>query len=193
MSDQPSRRARLQLVGLLLVFAAPVLAAYGYYYFGPTTAGRSYGELLAVGPLPDVSLPRDNEPPMAWSALRGKWLLVMVDGGDCPASCRDKLYRIRQIRLALGKDQDRLDRVWLLSDGQPRPDDLPGEYAGTRIFRAQGSPLLSALPEPEGVSSRDEFWLVDPLGNLVLRYPREFDPKRVIKDLERLLKVSQIG
>ena len=115
----------------------------------------------------------------------------MVDSGTCDDWCRRKLYIMRQVRLTQGKDMDRVERAWLLDDAAAPAAVLVSEYAGTYLLQAPGSALLAKLPATGSV--RDHIYLVDPLGNLVLRYPRDADPSRIKKDLSRLLRASRIG
>jgi hypothetical protein len=96
---------------------------------------------------------------------------------------------MRQVRLAQGKNMDRVERVWLLLDAGPPPQEIARLYDGAVIARATPE-LLAALPAAD---VRDHIYLLDPRGNLILRFPKHADPKRMIKDLERLLKYSSIG
>jgi hypothetical protein len=109
----------------------------------------------------------------------------------CDGFCRRKLYSMRQVRLTQGKDMERIERAWLVDDEARPASELISEYRGTRVVSARGSPLLSRLPAD--VSVRDHIYIVDPLGNLMMRYPRDADPSRIKKDMTRLLKVSGIG
>ena len=116
---------------------------------------------------------------------------LQVDAGNCEARCREKLYAMRQIRLAQGKDMVRLERLWLLSDDSRPAPDLLAEYEGTLVVRAAGSEALAALPAP--ADSTAHLYVVDPRGNLMMRFPEKPDPTRMIKDLQRLLRPSRIG
>ena len=102
---------------------------------------------------------------------------------------------MRQVRLTTGKDADRIERVWLISDGAPLPTIVMREYEGTRLLRAEAAELKSFLVLPADGGSRlaDHIWIIDPLGNLMLRWPKEADPNRMKRDLARLLKASRIG
>ena len=117
--------------------------------------------------------------------------LLMVDAGGCDEFCRRKLFTLRQLRLTQGKDMERIERAWLLSDDVTPSADVVSAYAGTWIVRAAGSELLRQLPAARSLS--DHIYVIDPLGNLVLRYARDADPVGIIKDLARLLKISRIG
>ena len=109
-------------------------------------------------------------------------MLVSADAAACDAYCEKKLYFMRQVRRAQGKNMDRIERLWLVSGpGAPRPA-LLAAIEGTRRARLE-DPAFTA----------DHIYLVDPLGNLMLRFPRDPDPSRMIKDLQRLLRYSRIG
>jgi hypothetical protein len=115
-------------------------------------------------------------------------VLVTFDASVCGASCERKLYIVRQVRRAQGKDAERIERLWLLTDGgTPRPE-LLAALDGSRIGPADAG-LRSAFPGDALAS----IYLVDPLGNLMMRFPAEPDPSRMIKDLARLLKYSSFG
>ena len=118
-------------------------------------------------------------------------MFLTVDSGRCADECRDKLYKMRQVRLTQGRDMERIERAWLIDDNVAAAADLVSEYQGTHVVSARGSALLSQLPADASV--RDHIYIVDPLGNLMLRYPRDADPGRMKKDVSRLLRVSQVG
>ena len=185
MSEERSRRsARLNLIAIATVALLPVVGSYVLYWFWKPAAFLNYGELLATA-VPELhaqtGLPK----------LRGKWAFLIVDSGTCDEWCRRKLYIMRQVRLTQGKDMDRVERAWLLDDAAVPGAALVSEYAGTYLLQAPGNALLAKLPASGSV--RDHIYLVDPLGNLVLRYPRDADPSRIKKDLSRLLRASRIG
>ena len=174
-----SPRTKLALV--FLVCAAPfVLGTLAYVYgWGVSGASANYGELIEPRTL--------SGPPFA--ELRGKWLLVTFDAAACGADCEKKLYFMRQIRRAQGKELDRVERLWVITDaGSPRPELLVA-IEGTRLAKA--SPWSAAFPHDGNPA--DHIYVVDPLGNLMMRFPRDPDPSKMLKDLQRLLKVSQIG
>ena len=130
----------------------------------------------------------DGEP-FRLSQLRGKWLLLQIDSGECGDRCRRKLVYMRQARLALGKDADRVERVWLLADAATPGAGLLREHDGIRVARAT-EPLL----EEFGAGNRAGYiYVVDPRGTLMLRFPGDPDGRRMLKDLARLLRASRIG
>ena len=182
-------RINLWLIGVLC--AAPVVASYFAFYYAPPAGHTNYGELLATGPLSDARLQLADGTPFQLSRLRGKWVLLMVDSGHCDEFCRRKLFGLRQLRLTQGKDKERIERAWLIADDVAPAAAVVGDFPGTWLIRAAGSELLGQLPAARALA--DHIYVVDPLGNLVLRYPRDADPGGIIKDLARLLKTSRIG
>lgn len=188
----PVKRGRIKLLALAAFFALPVLAGYVAYFLDwvPGSAAN-YGTLLQPRLLPDVLLEGVDSRPLKFSELRGKWLLVQFDGGGCDTHCERKLYFMRQVRKALGKDMTRVERVWLLTDQQRPKAALLEAIEGTRL--AHPAERVFSREFPAERSAIDHIFLVDPRGNLMMRFPRDPDPSRMLKDLQRLLKVSQIG
>jgi cytochrome oxidase Cu insertion factor (SCO1/SenC/PrrC family) len=184
------RPSRLSLWLLIALTVAPVAASYLMFYVWPPERTVNYGELLQPRPLPDRPLAAPDGTPFRLSQLRGKWVLVSVDGGGCDARCETKLLYMRQLRLTQGKNMDRIERVWLISDAAAPPNAAALAEEGTRLLRANAG-LLAAFPS-QGTAS-DHIYLVDPLGNLMMRFPRNPDPRLMIRDLARLLKASQVG
>ena len=173
-----SPKAKIGLI--FLVCAAPiVLGTLAWRFHWGTPATANYGELLP---------PRTLEGG-AFQGLRGKWLLVTFDPAACDARCEKKLFVVRQVRRAQGAGAERMERLWLVTDGgKPRPE-LLAAIEGSHVEPARSAGDLAAFPgEP-----REHIYVVDPLGNVMMRYPADPDPARMIKDFERLLKVSRIG
>jgi hypothetical protein len=164
---------RNKLLWVGVICAAPLVLGTAAFLFGWSPGGASnYGELLAPKPV------------SGFESLRGKWVLVAFDAAACDAYCEKKLYFMRQVRRAQGKDMGRVERVWVITDGgKPRAELLPG-IEGTRF----ASLSTEAFPG----NSADHVYLVDPLGNLMMRFPRDPDPSKMIKDLQRLLKYSGV-
>jgi hypothetical protein len=192
-----SRWRRYRTLYLLLALCvAPVLASYLAYYVIPPAARTNYGDLvLPQRPAPALALARLDGSRVEMAALRGQWLMLHVDEAACGAACRRKLWNMRQVRLTQGKDRDRIERVWLITDAAPLETILLREYEGTLFLRANRAELgaFLALPADPGARLMDHIWLVDPLGNLMLRWPKNQDPNRVKKDLTKLLRASRIG
>lgn len=170
---------RAKLIAVALVCAAPVvLGTLAYVFRWAPGAKGNYGELIEPRVL--------AAPP--FDALRGKWVLVSIDAAACDAGCERKLYFMRQMRKATGKNQERVERLWLLTDARSPSPTLLAAIEGTHVARADAE-LLRSFP---GTPSA-HIYVVDPLGNLMLRFPPDPDPSAMLKDLERLLRYSRIG
>jgi hypothetical protein len=177
---------------LALVTVAPVVASYLAYYVWRPDQFKNYGELIAVTSLNGVpAAESQSSPPFDAEPLKGHWVILMVDSGNCVGACKDKLWQMRQLRLTQGKDMDRITRAWLVDDAAAPASALMKEFEGTLVVQAKGSPLIAKLPADKG--QRGHLFLVDPLGNLMMRFPEDADPSRIKKDLTHLLKVSRIG
>ena len=180
-TPDPVRRGRFKLALLAAFFLLPMAASWFIWHFDlvPGAAGN-YGTLLSPRP---AALP-----PLA--ALKGKWALVQFDGGACAAACERKHYFMRQVRRAQGKEMARVERLWLVTDEvQPAPA-LLAAIEGT-VIAGQVAALAASFPAERAVT--EHIYLVDPLGNLMMRFPLDPDPSRVIKDLKQLLKFSGFG
>ena len=165
--------ARLKLALVFLACAAPFVLAWMAYEFDWASGSTSnYGELIAPRML--------SGPP--FEALRGKWVLLMADAAACSAACEQKLYVMRQLRRAQGKEMERVERLWLIAGGGAPRVELLAVIEGTRVAALRDAQI-----------SADHIYVVDPHGNLMLRFPRDPDPTRMIRDLQRLLKASRIG
>lgn len=183
---------RIKMLLILLVCAAPVIASYVTFYFIKPAGGVNYGTLIEPAkPLPDLPLGLVDGRPFRLAEFRGKWVLLTFDAAACPAQCADKLFKMRQLRTMQGKDRDRVERAWLITDEGQLSTMIMREYDGTRMLRATGSPLAREFPAAGEL--HDHIFLIDPLGNLVLRYPKDAEPMKMHKDLGRLLKYSRIG
>lgn len=188
----PVKRGRIKLLALAAFFALPVVAGYVAWFFDLAPGSTAnYGTLLPARPLSDAPLQALDGRPFNFSELRGKWLLVQFDSGGCDSYCERKLYFMRQVRKALGKDMTRVERVWLVNDTQVPGLRLLEAIDGTRLARSAGSAIAAEFPAERIVA--DHIYLVDPHGNLMMRFPRDPDPSRMLKDMQRLMKVSGIG
>lgn len=190
--------SRVKLVLLFLLFAAPFILAWLAYHFWKPTSFINKGELVnPVIQLADV--PVRVEPsgagPIKWSvqsALNGKWVLLHVGGLPCDSACEARLVDMRQVHAALGKNQPRVQRAFAIRSGAVDP-----AFAARvpDLIWIGGGELDAALTKaiPQGAPAGEMLFIVDPLGNLMMRHGPGADLKGVVKDLERLLKASRIG
>jgi cytochrome oxidase Cu insertion factor (SCO1/SenC/PrrC family) len=186
---------RWKLLAVLAVCASPLIASYFTYYVIKPGSKNNYGSLIdpRQHPMPTLGLQSEDGKLTELSSLKGKWLILQIDDASCAEVCQRKLLEIRQLRLIQGKNMDRIERVWLITDAQPVAEKLKPGIAGTHLLRGDKSKLEKWLPTESGSNLHDHIYLVDPLGNLMMRYPKDADPNKIKKDLSKLLKASAIG
>lgn len=191
-----SRRwGRWKLAGLLLVCAAPVIASYFTYYVIRPEGRRNFGELIVPQrPMPgDAHLLTLDGQPHDLSELRGQWLLVSVAGGACDADCRNNLYLQRQLREGMGREKERMDWVWLVADDAQPPADIMAALDQATVLRADGRALAAWLAPEEGHGLPEHLYVIDPMGNWMMRFPARMDgagASQARRDLDRLLRAS---
>ncbi len=207
-----NRRQRRMLVALALLFFMPLAASFFLYYSGIWRPGHrvNHGDLIdPPRPLVEASLPLARPPAAAGAAaldgpehattaiLKGKWTLLYWGAGRCDARCRTSLYNTRQVRTALNRDTDRVQRI-LVAEGEccdweylnsQHPDLI------TVLSTPAASTLLAQLPTFNGVgpAAAERIYLIDPLGNLMMSYAPDAKPKGLLEDLKRLLGLSHVG
>ena len=182
---------RSKLLFLIGVFVVPVAAAYLAYFGLRPAAHTNYGDLLEVRPLQQTAGTVRDGTVFDLQTLRGKWLMLHVGPADCDAQCTRQLYLMRQIRIAQGKEQSRIERLWVVTDAVGIEPTLLREYPGMNVWRPADLTFVEQLPAEDDRTRH--IYLVDPIGNLMLRFPADPEPKRMMKDLKLLLKASQIG
>jgi len=196
--------SRQALVLLALLFMTPVFVAWvmhhqagqGWRPEGTTNNGR------LVHPARPLSLPADLviAGESANDYLQGKWTLLYIGDADCDAICNQNLYKMRQVRIAQNENMLRVQQLFLVRD-EAVPETLQAlldkDYKETTVtllsagqaqsiaayFLVDGVPMLGA----------ERVYLIDPLGNLMMFYPPDADPRGMLKDLQKLLKYSKIG
>lgn len=197
---KPERSARGRRLLLLVALVAVLPFAVAVYFvvtdWRPTGRSVNFGELIEPAqPLPAVVLRSLDGQRISTESLRGRWALITVAQTGCTAGCRSNLWKMQQVRLAQGKHMQRVERVLLIDDrARLTATALARAYPGTQVLvgdRATLAPLLRVLAGSETVGER--VFLVDPIGNLVLRYGANADPVGLRKDLARLLRLSRIG
>jgi hypothetical protein len=186
--DEQRRRGRRVALVILAFCAAPTIAAWLAYFVWQPQSRSNYGELIEPRTLPDPELRRLDGATFRLSQLRHKWVLLQIDSGGCGEGCRKKLVYMRQARLALGKDAERMERVWLVDDAANPDPALLREHEGLEVARAASGGLADSLPLSPGY-----IYVVDPLGSLMMRFPADPDGRRMLRDLSRLLRVSRVG
>jgi hypothetical protein len=201
------RRQRRILIGVALMFFAPLaLSFYLYYgkYWHP--GGRvNSGELIdPARPLPALALPL-AAPAAAAAAgaetnpqfLKGKWTLLYVQQGRCDDECRRHLYDTRQVRLALDREMNRVQRVFIGDSDCCDLKELLAAHPDLIAVRSSAAdePLMALLPQRSAAAALDSHrvYVIDPLGNLMMFYAADAKPKGMLEDMKRLLRLSSIG
>lgn len=196
--EPPARRklaGRWKMLALMLVCAAPVIASYFTYYVIRPESRKNYGELIMpTRPLPAMNAQLLDGQPMPLPALQGQWLLVSVGSGQCDEACKNRIYWTRQLREVMGRDKDRMERIWLVLDDAPIEAKLvPQVHAPLNDAQAMRVPrpvLEQWLLASAGQKIEDHLYVVDPYGNLMMRWPAQFDAGKAKRDIHNLLRAS---
>lgn len=191
MTEPSKRGAPLQLFLIAALFLGPLFAAAWLYLDGESLRpeGRAnHGTLLEPVINLDEALPGSE-----LAELRdGRWLLVYPHAGPCESQCREGLYTIRQLRLMLGREMERLGRIFLHGETPPDKVFLANEHEGLVALEDEALSKLLALSKPAAVPDGG-YYLVDPHGNLILYFSPDLAPRDIVADIERLLQLSRIG
>ncbi len=203
------RRPSWKLYLLIAVCVTPVVASYLAYYVFPPSGQTNHGMLIEPQrPLPAIAATvvhapaaevakqrsaSDSTAGQGLAAFRGRWILLAVDQGACGLPCAEKLFFMRQTHASLGKERDRLVRVLLVTDDKPLPVAILTAHPDLTVLRVDPRDLVEIFPIEAQTTLADHLYLVDPLHNLMMRFPKDPDPARTRKDLQRLMKASRIG
>lgn len=233
MNQVQKRRNLWPLWGVLAVTIAPVIASYITYY-GIKPEGRvNYGDFVepqvTVSPVPVTSVVTPTSE-SAFAALQsepktkraldtlgswsGRWLMIRLGPANCNEACQQELWLMRQVRLTTGRERERVERLWILTDDGTPDQALLREHEGLWVVRLGKQAQILQQPSSAGQISPENLvanwlsvaaqavarnagasniWVVDPLGNLMMRFPDNPDPNGMKKDMNRLLKASRIG
>ena len=196
------RNSRIKLISIFAIFAVPLILASIYLQVVRTSGGElgltSRGQLIQPAvPLKTFTL-NQQEGEFNLDSVRGSWTLLYMPIGECLDVCKLNLYHMRQVRLALNHRMDRVQRAVLLESPQQLSDELIAEHAGLVIATgasADQAVLRGQIAAAEASMAvlSDAVYLIDPFGNVMLRFPPDLPPKSMLKDLKHLLKVSRIG
>ena len=194
-SNKARWHGRLKLMVLLLVCAAPIIASYVTYYIIKPEGRTNYGAFIdqRAHPMPAMTSTTLDGRPETLEKYAGKWIMVKVGGGACAEACLKQLFAMRQLRTMQGKNMERIERVWLITDNEPLDTMVIRQYDDMHMLRVPREQLSRWLPVEIGTKLDDHIFLIDPRSNLMMRFPKDPDPRRVHKDLAKLLKASAIG
>jgi len=191
-------KSRLSLVLLVAVFFGPFIVAWAvvnhgqqYLPLGQAAQGELILPSLSLAPFTLDSLTEESLDERVFS---GRWTYVTVSGSSCGADCQQNLYKMRQVRLTQGKNIVRVQRLLILTDRDHLADfqRVLSEHEGLKVVfddELNKEGIMTQLLKPH----HDGIYVVDPLGNWFLQYPKDADPSGMRKDLTKLLLNSQIG
>jgi hypothetical protein len=193
-NDAMTRSGRISLLLVLFVCALPVIFSYLTYYVIRPQSSSAYGELIdPPRVLPDLPVTNLENQASNLQDLRGQWLLVTVSGGACNLDCENLLYVQRQLHKSLGKEQAKLDRVWLVTDAAPIAPKLIDALNGATVLRINADSLGQWLSPAADRSLSDHLYLIDPMGRWMMRFPPHPDASsatKIKRDVERLLRAA---
>ncbi len=193
-AKQRVRSGRWKMLVIMLACLAPVAASYFTYYVVRPQGRNNYGTLiLPTRAMPDVPMRKLDGTAVTAASLKGQWLLVVVADAKCEAACRKMLFTQRQLREMLGRDKDRMDKLWLITGQDAVPEDvatpLSKDLAAHPLRTREDAIEAWLKPEP-GHRLEEHLYVVDPMGEWMMRFPADAQPNLVRKDLDRLLRAS---
>lgn len=194
MNDKAKSTGRRQMILLVIIFFTPLAIAWLMYFDVITwrpTASSAHGELIQ----PPIPLPA-HQPDYAVRVydndfLRGRWTLVYITSETCTTECDKALLILRQVRMSLGKDVERVGRAAFIPPDSALVARLTDVFPGMELVTHDA--LADEILGQTASAAGEWIYLVDPLGNLMMRFPRDQEPRPLFNDLKRLLKVSRIG
>jgi hypothetical protein len=194
VAERRTRIGRLKMLAVLAVCASPVIASYTAYFVVRPEGRTNYGTLIQpTRTLPALTLTTLDGAALPAASLKGQWLLVAVGPSACDAACEKRLYLQRQLREMLGRDRDRLDKVWLVTDGSAPAEPLRAALSAApamTIARVDRAAVAAWLQPENGRALEDHLYVVDPMGEWMMRMPADAEPARVKRDLEKLMRGS---
>lgn len=198
-SKEQTNKGRWKLLAVLAVCAMPLVGSYITYYFIKPAGRTNFGDLIDPRsyPIPAMASTSLDGKPATLENFKGKWIMLKVGPSTCLQDCQDQLFAMRQLRTMQGKEMERIVDVWLVTDTEPLETTLMREFDGIRMLRASAEAVAKWLPVDAGDKADGHIYLIDPLGNLMMRYPLDAatpqNAKKVSQDLNKLLKASAIG
>ncbi len=189
-----TKSGRWMMVLVMLACFSPVVVSYLTFYVFKPAGGNSYGHInTPLGPqyeMPAVQAMDLQGKSVDLHSLKGQWLLLSVSSGTCPQVCQKHLYLQRQLREMLGAEKDRLDWVWLVDDAANIPADLQTVATQAQTLRLPQAQIAAWLKPEPGRALQDHLYLIDPMGNWMMRFPADIEPKKAFRDISRLLRAS---
>lgn len=190
LNEKIQKSNRRKFLLLLALMCAPVVISYTLYFLEYRPESKHYGDLIPIVKVNGAGTNQSDNTILRMKDLHGKWILVTIDSGYCDEACQEKLYFMRQVRLVQGKEKHRIERLWLINDNAIPDAELVKQYEGTLFVNAKDSEILGFIETRE--SQTKHIYLIDPIGNLMMRFPENVDGTKMGHDIKRLLHVSQL-
>lgn len=190
LNEKIQKSNRRKFLLLLALMCAPVVISYTLYFLEYRPESKHYGDLIPIVKVNGAGTNQSDNTILRMKDLHGKWILVTIDSGYCDEACQEKLYFMRQVRLVQGKEKHRIERLWLINDNAIPDAELVKQYEGTLFVNAKDSEILGFIETRE--SQTKHIYLIDPIGNLMMRFPESVDGTKMGHDIKRLLHVSQL-
>ena len=194
--EQKTERSNTTLWLLLLTFAVPILGAYIYFFFVDDYSLGNHGDLIQpVVQIEDLSLTDSNGRPMSKEELVRHWKMLYIAGKNCDSDCQQSIYNMRQINKALGKNASRFKHMIIHTEAMSSEFMQLTENEYSTALHSYGSieKLSEKLSKLDAKQSNNPIYIMDPLGNIMMKFKHGTSPKLILKDLNRLLKISRIG
>lgn len=183
------------MILILVVFAAPIVAAFFY----KPTKFNNYGDIYQPArPVANLRMQGANGP-VDLDSLRHQWVFLAVADGVCNADCEGNILKTRQLRFMQNNDMSRIRSVFIHTNLAPDlAADLAAKYTPVEVYVVEADAYkkwteILEIPDAPTEAQYDRFYIIDPAGNLMMSYPPSADPNLMKKDIKRLLKASQIG
>ena len=190
LNEKIQKSNRRKFILLLALMCAPVVISYALYFLEYRPESKHYGDLIPIVKVTGNGTNQADNTILRMKDFHGKWVLVTVDSGHCDEACQAKLYFMRQVRLVQGKEKHRIERLWLVNDDVVPDMELVKQFEGTFFVNAKDSEILSFI-ETKEIQTK-HIYLIDPIGNLMMRFPENVDGTKMGHDIKRLLHVSQL-
>lgn len=197
-------KGRQQLILVIAFFVAPIIIAIIMYNLvpegGPTNT-KNHGDLVVPArPLTDVALQTESGKNYKFSDMNKTWVMVYIGKAECNDTCAKILYKMRQSRLAQRGEHLRIKRLYISTSGKAKAslNKVLKVHPGLEIVNGNAAAINDVLKQfelenKESAKTAQRLYFVDPFGNLMMSYEKDFDAKGLIKDMTLLLKVSRIG
>lgn len=195
---QEKIKSRMFLIGVFAVFFGPLLLATWLFYVPNSwmsSKTQNHGELIQPAkPLDKLKLTSISGENWSKQHFIGKWTLLYIGDENCDLYCEASLFKMRQVRLTLGRDSERVQRKYLGIDNEKNKqtiNEIMHAYPQMQVNWFKLSSITNSLTLYK--LQKNFIYLIDPLGNLMMQYSQDATSKGMQKDLKRLLKVSKIG